>query len=176
MWIINQFSIMLISLKTCVLFVGSWLVNLLRNMLRIFQDIPAELLRKSWKYFSGNSQEWVLKNFSLKIPKKIPQKLSTFSAVLVTRNSLELVTRNFLDSHENFLGMSCKKFLRPGSSEWVTRNPLEYLSTFSPDFPVKDSWEFLQIFCKIITWGPSLTIYYLYINHVVLSIITLSNY
>ena len=47
----------------------SWLVNLLRNMLKIFQDIPEELLRKSWEGFPGNSQVLVLKNFSLEIPK-----------------------------------------------------------------------------------------------------------
>ena len=29
---------------------------------------------------------------------------------------------------------------------------LELLSTFSPDFPVKDSWEFSWIFHKIATW------------------------
>ena len=29
---------------------------------------------------------------------------------------------------------------------------LELLSTFSPDFPVKDSWEFPRIFHKIVTW------------------------
>jgi len=27
----------------------SWLVNLLRNKLRMLQDIPEELLRKSWE-------------------------------------------------------------------------------------------------------------------------------
>ena len=46
---------------------------------------------------------------------------------------------------ENFLGMGDKKFLGPGSSEWVTRNSWEKLSTFSQDFPVKDSWEFPRI-------------------------------
>ena len=33
------------------------------------------------------------------------------------------------------------------SSEWVT--------IFSPDFPVKDSWEFPRIFRKIVTWETS---------------------
>ena len=44
----------------------SWFVNLLRNMLSICQDIPKELF---WEQFPGNSQELVLKNFSLEIPK-----------------------------------------------------------------------------------------------------------
>ena len=48
--------------------------------------------------------------------------------------------------------MGYKKFLGPGSSELVTRNSWEKLSTFSPDFPVKDSWEFPRIFRKIVTW------------------------
>ena len=59
--------------------------------------------------------------------------------------------------------MGYKKFLGPGSSEWVTRNSWEKLSTFSPDFPVKDSWEFPRIprkdfwefpriFRNIVTW------------------------
>ena len=59
--------------------------------------------------------------------------------------------------------MGYKKFLRPGSSEWVTRNSWEKLSTFSPDSPVKDSWEFPwiprkdswefpRIFRKLVTW------------------------
>ena len=80
--------------------------------------------------------------------------------------------KKFLDkSYENFLGMGYKKFLgmgykkilEPGSSEWVRRNSWEKLSTFSPDFPVKDSWEFRRIprkdswefpwiFRKIVTW------------------------
>ena len=72
--------------------------------------------------------------------------------------------KNFLGkSYKNFLGMGYKKFLGPGSSELVTRNFREKLSTFSPDFPVKDSWEFPwiprkdswefpRIFRKIVTW------------------------
>jgi len=32
--------------------------------------------------------------------------------------------------------MGYKKFIGPGSWEWVTRNSWEKLSTFSPDFPV----------------------------------------
>ena len=59
--------------------------------------------------------------------------------------------------------MGYKKFLGPGSEELVTRNSWEKLSTFSPDFPVKDSWEFpwiprkdswefQRIFLKIVTW------------------------
>ena len=59
--------------------------------------------------------------------------------------------------------MGYKKFLGPGSSELVTGNSREKLSTFSPDFPVKeswefpriprkDSWEFPRIFRKIVTW------------------------
>ena len=66
--------------------------------------------------------------------------------------------------YKKFLGMGYKKFLWPGSLEWVTRNSWEKLLTFSPDFPVKDSWEFpriprkdswefLRIFSKIVTWG-----------------------
>jgi len=51
----------------------------------------------SEELFAGNSQEF-------------PQILSTFSAVLVTSYSLELVTRNILD-----------RVMRI-SSEWVTRN------------------------------------------------------
>ena len=51
--------------------------------------------------------------------------------------------------------MGYKKFLGPGSSELVTRNSREKLSTFSPDFPVKDSWEFPRIFRKIVTWVNS---------------------
>ena len=54
--------------------------------------------------------------------------------------------------YKKFLGYRYKKFLGPGSSEWVTRNSWEKLSTFSPDFPVKDSWEFPRIFRKIVTW------------------------
>ena len=65
--------------------------------------------------------------------------------------------------------MGYKKFLGPGSSELVTRNSREKLSTFSPDFPVKDSWdfpriprkdswEFPRIFLKIVTWDEVYTI------------------
>ena len=65
--------------------------------------------------------------------------------------------------------MGYKKFLGPGSSELVTGNSREKLSTFSPDFPVKDSWEFPRIprkdswefpriFRKIVTWGMSIHI------------------
>ena len=63
--------------------IGSWLVNVLRNMLRICQDIPEELLRKSLEIvprkfpgigsgelFAGNSQE-------------VPQILSTFSPIFL---------------------------------------------------------------------------------------------
>ena len=53
--------------------------------------------------------------------------------------------------------MGYKKFLGPGSWEWVTRNSWEKLSTFSPDFPVKDSWEFPRIFLKIVTWDGILS-------------------
>jgi len=52
--------------------------------------------------------------------------------------------------------MGYKKFLGPGSSELVTRNSWEKLSTFLPDFPVKDSWEFPRIFRKIVTWEAPL--------------------
>ena len=72
--------------------------------------------------------------------------------------------------YKKFLGMSYKKFLRPGSSEWVMRNSWEKLSTFSPDFPVKDSWEFPwiprkdswefpRIFRKIVTWVRDLKLF-----------------
>ena len=65
--------------------------------------------------------------------------------------------------YKKFLGMGYKKFLEPGSWEWVMRNSWEKLSTFSLDFPVKDSWEFPRIprkgswefpriFRKIVTW------------------------
>ena len=65
--------------------------------------------------------------------------------------------------YKKFPGMGYKKFLGPGSSELVTGNSREKLSTFSPDFPVKnswefpriprkDSWEFPRIFRKIVTW------------------------
>ena len=65
----------------------SWLVKLLRIMLRISQDISEEILgivpRKfpgigSKELFSGNSQEF-------------PQIWSTFSPVILQRNSIELV-------------------------------------------------------------------------------------
>ena len=42
--------------------------------------------------------------------------------------------------YEKFLGMGYKKFLGKGYG-----NSSEFLSTFSPDFPVKDSWEFPRI-------------------------------
>ena len=108
----------------------SWLVNLLRNMLRIFQDIPYELLRKCCEQFPGNSQESVLKNFSLDM-----------SAELVTRNSLEMVTRNSL----NRVMRIFLEWVTRSSSDLVTKNSSEQLSSFSPDFPIKNSWEFPRI-------------------------------
>ena len=50
----------------------------------------------------------------------------------VTRNSWEQATRNSL--------------------ECVTRNSWECLSTFLPDFPVNNSWEFPRIFHTIVIW------------------------
>ena len=68
--------------------------------------------------------------------------------------------------YKKFLGMGYKKFLGPGSSEWVTRNSWEKLSTFSLDFPVKDSLEFPWIFSKIVTWDVTglLTKHTLYLH------------
>ena len=64
--------------------------------------------------------------------------------------------------------MGYKKFLGSGSSEWVMRNSREKLSTFSTNFPVKDSWEFpwiprkdswefQRIFRKIVTWVQTMS-------------------
>ena len=87
----------------------SWLVNLLRKMLKI-QDIPKELLRKSWEQFPGNSQELVLKNFSLEIPKNFNE---------FCRHFLRFFCRI---GNKKFPGIGGKKFLGQSSSEWVTRN------------------------------------------------------
>ena len=57
----------------------SWLVNLLWNILGIFQDIPEELLRKFWEQVPGNSQELVRKNFFAGNSQEFPKILSTFS-------------------------------------------------------------------------------------------------
>ena len=124
----------------------SWLVNLLRKMLKIFQDIPKELLRKSWEQFPGNSQELVMKNFSLEISKHFHEfcrHFLRFFCRIGNKKFPGIGGKKFLgQSYEKILGMGCKKFLGPGSSEQVTRNSSEQMSTFSPDFPVKDSWEF----------------------------------
>ena len=113
----------------------SWLVNLLRKMLKIFQDIPKELLRKSWEQFPGNSQELVMKNFSLEIPKHFHEfcrHFLRFFCRIGNKKFPGIGGKKFLgQSYEKILGMGCKKFLGPGSSKWVTRNFLEQLSTFS---------------------------------------------
>ena len=61
--------------------------------------------------------------------------------------------------------MNPREISESNSSEWVTGFSPEYLSTFSQNFPVKDSWEFPRIpgkdsgeipriFHKIVTWEP----------------------
>ena len=50
----------------------SWLENF-RNMLKISQDVPEELLRKSWELFPENFQELVPKNIVMEIPKNFPK-------------------------------------------------------------------------------------------------------
>ena len=92
-----------------------WLVHLLRNMLRIFQDIPKELLRKSWEQFPGNSQELVLKNFSLEIPKnfhKFCRHFLRFFCRIGNKKFLGIGYKTFLGkSYEKFLGIGYKTFL-----------------------------------------------------------------
>ena len=92
-----------------------WLVHLLRNMLRIFQDIPKELLRKSWEQFPGNSQEWVLKNFSREILKnfyKFYPHFLRFFCRIGNKKFPGIGDKKILgQSHENFLGMGYEKFL-----------------------------------------------------------------
>ena len=51
----------------------AWLATLLRNILRLSQDVPEEFLRKYWELLTGNSQELVLKNFFLWIFKNCPK-------------------------------------------------------------------------------------------------------
>ena len=68
--------------------------------------------------------------------------------------------------YKKFLGMGYGKFLGMGYGKFLGMGYGKFLgivSTFSPDFPVKDSWEFPripgkdsqefpQIFRKIVTW------------------------
>ena len=77
----------------------------------------------SEELFAGNSQEF-------------PQILSTFSPVFLSR----IGYKKF-----NFLGMGYKKFLGIGTEKFL----MEKLSTFSPDFPMKDSPEFTRIPRKV---------------------------
>ena len=122
-------------------------------------DILQELLRKSWEQFPGNSQELVLKNFLLEIPKnfhKFCRHFLRFFCRIGKKKFPGIGYKKFLGlSYENFLGIGYKKFLEPGSLEWVTRNSSEQLSTFSPDFLVKEFQEFPLIFRKIVTWRSS---------------------
>ena len=68
---------------------------MVRNMLKICQYIPEELLRKSWENF----QELVLKNFSLEIPKNFHNFGQHF---------LRLFSRI---GNKKFPGIDYKKFL-----------------------------------------------------------------
>ena len=68
-----------------------------------------------------------------RIPKNFHKFVSGFSEELENKKFPGISYKKFLgSSYENFLGMGYKKFLGPGSSE--------KLSTFSPDFPVKDNF------------------------------------
>ena len=112
----------------------SWLVYLLRNMLRISQHIPEELLRKSQEQFPGNSQELVLKNFSLEIPQnfhKFCRHFLRFFCRIGNKKFPGIGYKKFLgQGYEKFLGMGYEKFLRIAG---------------------KDLWEFPRIFRKIVT-------------------------
>ena len=83
----------------------SWLVNLLRNMLSIFQDIPEELLRKSWELFPGISTNFVHIFFGFSA------ELVTWNS-LVTRNSLDRVMRISSDLVTRISRNSCRHFHR----------------------------------------------------------------
>ena len=120
----------------------SWLVNLLRNLLRIFQDIPEELLRKSWEQFPGNSQELVLKNLLLEIPKNFHKFCRHFLWFFG-----RIGNKKFLgQSYENFLGM-----LRRHSSDLVPRNWLREIPRNSCRH---FHWIFLERFLGISTNFP----------------------
>ena len=118
----------------------SWLVIVLRNM-GIFHDISEELLRKSWKQFPGNPRNWFWRTFLWKFPRISTNFVDIFygfSTELVTRKSLELVIRN----SSEWVTRNSSDLVMRSSLELVTRSSSELLSTFLPNFPVKDSWEF----------------------------------
>ena len=106
------------------------------------------ILLKSWK---GNI---VVKLFTTFVSEYLK---------IFLRNSLEKLGNSSREIPRNwFWRPFCYKFslvfLTRNSSELV--NSWEKLSTFSPDFPVKDSWEFPRIFYKIVTWVSYLIMYH----------------
>ena len=122
--------------KTTITF---WLKKIFLESWKRSQEIPRNWFKRTiiWKF--------------LKLSTNFLDIFYGFSAELVTRNSLELVTRNSLDRvmrissewvawnfSDPFFGMGNEKFLG-------------IAVTFSLEFPEKDSWEFPQIFRKIVT-------------------------
>ena len=113
-------------------------------------------LRNSWENLGKIFRNWFWRTFLWKFPRistTLVNIFSVYSPELVTKNSLELITRNFLD-----------RVMR-SSPEWgreIPRNglreiPLNFCQHISPDFPVKDSWEFRKCPVKISrNWIPTL--------------------
>ena len=119
--------------------------------------------------FPGNSQEFVLKNCSLEIPKNFHKVGRHFLRLFSSIGNIKLPGigyKKFLEyGYEKFLGMGYKKFLGTVGYEKFLgmgyekfpRMGFEKILGISVDsftgFSRKDSWELPRIFCKIVTWG-----------------------
>ena len=162
--------------KTWLKFIkfGHCLVNLLRNMRRISQD-------KSWELFPGNSQEWVLKNLTLEFPKNFSKyflvtlqnwwhKILWNWSQEILRQCLQQILQPWLNPCEYPVWI--QQFSLWESFSRNSRKFFQIMFTFSSDFPasdpvprvswnqfpgiyrlleMKDSWELLRIFRKIVT-------------------------
>ena len=116
-------------------------------------------LRYSWENLGNSSQEiprnWFWRMFLWKFPRisaNFVDIFSGFSVELVTRNFLELVTRKSLyrvrRNSSEWVTRNSSQLAMVIFLEWVTKNYSILLSTFSPDFPVKDS-------LFVVTWVMS---------------------
>ena len=128
-----------------------------QKFLRIFQNFSQEILWIISEYFSRNSWE-ILRSPILRIfwgtfPVKIPEHFYGIFLWKFLRNSREIITRNSPAQAKPLLlyGESLRNYSMEKISQEILEKILNFLSTFSPDFHVKDSSEFPQIFCKIVT-------------------------
>ena len=121
-------------------------------MLRICQDIPEEVLRKSW--------ELVLKNFFMETPKnshKFSRHFLQFFCRIGNKKLPGIGYKKFLGpGYEKFLGMDYEKIL------WIA---VDIFAGFSSEKFLGISADSLEIFLgfsavfhKIVTWGGFLNL------------------